>query len=427
MNNILVIGAGSVGALIGTSLIKAGLKVTFAGKPNSSYTQRLQNQGLQLYYANGERLWISPLHPRVTFTDTATYIGEKFDIIIVALKSNDLIRVTSYIEAHSTPDTILIHAQNGIPYWWFDNDTYLTSLHENLFNRLSSRRYLDSVDQNGFLYRAFSDRSIVGCVVKAPCQRTEDGKVQVKKPPKLILGLTKKDSRNLKLQAKIKLLCDLFSQYGVAASYTDKIRTAVCNKLAVNVTTNVLSALTGRVIADLTSNHYTNSLIKTVITEINHVFGTYGIKPEDLPTEDGIYTYIKAPGSQSHLPSLAQDFSQRKPGEISLITAPVEMAQIAQINVPTLFSLCELLKLGQDYNLNVSGNKSNILTLEHPSGCSMLTLTDDVCQSSVVDKLQISNLLVHLLQVNASAMRRVQMSIPDKSLNQKADLLPIAS
>ncbi|WP_019507429.1 ketopantoate reductase family protein [Pleurocapsa sp. PCC 7319] len=427
MNNILVIGAGSVGALMGASLIKAGLKVTFAGKPNSTYTQRLQNQGLQLYYANGERLWISPLHPNVNFTDTATYLSEKFDIIIVALKSNDLIRVTSYIQSHSTPDTILIHAQNGIPYWWFDNDIYLSSLNDNLVNQLSCRRYLDSVDQNGALYRALSDRILVGCVVKAPCQRNKDGKVQVKKPPKLILGLTKKDSRNLKLQVTIQRLCDLFSQYGVAASYTNKIRTAVCNKLAVNVTTNVLSALTGRVIADLTSNHYTNSLIKTVIAEINHVFGTYGIKAEDLPTEQGIYAYITAPGSQSHLPSLAQDFSQRKPGEISLITAPVEMAQIAQINVPTLLSLSELLKLGQDYNLNISDDKSNILTLEHPSGCSMLTLTDDVCQSSVVDKLQFSNLLVHLLRVNASAMTIDQVFTQDKTFNKQADLMPIAS
>lgn len=425
MNNILVIGAGSVGALIGASLIKAGLQVTFAGKPNSTYTQRLQNQGLRLYYANGERLWISPLHPSVTFTDTSTHLSEKFDIIIVALKSNDLIEVTPFIQANSTPETILIHAQNGIPYWWFDNDDYLNSLNQQLSQRLYSRRYLDSIDQDGTLYQALGDRTLVGCVIKAPCQRNEDGKVQVKKTPKLILGLTNKNSQNLKLEATVQRLCNLFSLHGIAASYTSKIRTAVCKKLAVNVTTNVLSALTGRIIADLTSNYYTNSLIKTVIAEINHVFGIYGIKPKDLPTEQEIYDYIKAPGSQNHLPSLAQDFSRRKPGEISLITAPVEMAQIAQINVPTLFSLSELLKLGQEYNLYISTDKSNILTLDHPSGCNMLTLTEDVCQSSVVDKLQISTLLVHLLRVNASAMRRVQVSNPNNTLNKKFDLLTI--
>ncbi len=165
------------------------------------------------------------------------------------------------------------------------------------------------------------DRTIVGCVVKAPCQQTKEGKIQVKKPPRLILGLTKSDSHNLKQQAVVQRLCDLFSQHGIAATYTDKIRAAVCDKLAINIATNVLSALTGRVIADLTANYYTNSLIKTIIAEFNHVFCCYGIKPEDLPTEQAICSYIKAPSSQSHLPSLAQDFSQHKPGEISSITA----------------------------------------------------------------------------------------------------------
>ena len=399
MNNILVIGAGSIGTLMGASLIKAGLKITWAGKPGSTYTQKLKAQGLQLYSANGERLWISPLHPRVRFVDTATYLSEKFDIIIVALKSIDLINVVSYIQAHSTPNTILIHAQNGIPYWWFNNDIYLASLNKKLCNKLNSRRYLNSVDQNGILYQTFSDRTLVGCVVKAPCQRTEDGKVQVRKIPQLIMGLTKSE-RNSEPQAIVQHLCDLFSQHGITASYTTKIRAAVCKKLAVNVTTNVLSALTGRVIADLTANYHTNSLIKTVIAEVNYIFSFYGIKSEDLPTEQAIYAYIKAPGSQSHLPSLAQDFSQHKPGEINLITAPVEMAKIAELNVPTLDSLSELLQLGQTYSLKSSKGKSHILTLDSPSGYCMLT--NNVCQSSVVDQLQMSNLLTHLVQVNVS-------------------------
>ena len=397
MNNILVVGAGSVGALMGASLFKAGLNITFAGKPNSDYTKQLKDKGLQLSYVNEKRVWISPLHSRVKFVDTATDLGKKFDIIIVAVKSNNLIKVATYIKAHSNSDTILIHAQNGIPYWWFNNDNYLSTLNKNLFDKLSSHRYLNTVDSNGILQKKLSDRNIVGCVVKAPCQRTEDGQVQIKKPPRLILGLTKSDSHNLK--QKVQHLCDLFSQHGIAATYTDKIRAAVCNKLALNIITNVLSALTGKVIADLTANHHTNSLIKTVIAEVNHIFCCYGIKPEDLPTEQAIYAYIKTPGSQSHLPSLAQDFSQHKPGEVNLITAPVEMAEIAQLKVPTLSSLSELLKICQTYSLKNHNGKSHILTIDHSTDCYMLT--DDVCQSNLVDKWQISNLLA---QVNVSAL-----------------------
>lgn len=402
-NNVLIVGAGSVGALIGASLSKTGFKITFAGNPASNYTKKLKKRGLQLFYADGNKLQILP-SSRVRFVDTATDLNEKFNIIIVAVKSNNLIKVASYIKAHSTPNTILIHAQNGIPYWWFDSDRYLASLNKSLGDRLSSRRYLNTVDRNGILQKNLGDRIIVGCVVKAPCQKSAAGQIQIRKPPRLVLGLTENSDRGLKHRATLQSLCNSLSQNGLTATYTDKIRAAVCNKLAVNVTTNVLSALTGRVIADLTANSHTNSLIQTVIAETNYIFSFYGINSEDLPTEQAVYSYIKAPGSQSHLPSLAQDLSQHKPGEISLITALVEMAQIASLEVPTLSSLSELLKLCQTYSLKNHNGRSHILTLDHPSG--YCTLTNDVCQSNAVDKWQMSNLLAYLVQVNVCALNR---------------------
>mgnify|MGYP003525419563 FL=1 len=399
MKNLLIIGIGSVGALMGAALVKAGLKITFAGKPNSSYTQTLKRQGLHLYYANGESLWISALHPQVRFVDTATDLKQKFDIIIIALKSNYLTEVISYIHAHSTPETILIHAQNGIPYWWFNCDRYVTSLSKNIFNDLNSSRHLNTVDPNGTLYQNLNQFRSIGCVVKAPCQRTPEGKIIVRKIPQLILGSTKKNG-NYQQQEIIKHLCNVFSQSGIKASYTDDIRIAVCNKLAINLTTNVFSALTGKVIAELTANSSINSLIKTVIAEMRHIFSCYGIPLADLPTEAKIYAYIKAPGSQSHLPSLAQDFAQHKLGEVSLITAPVEMAEIANLETPTLKSLSGLLQLAQTYSLNSKG-KSHILTLDNDSGhCS---LTEEVCESMIVKKHQMPNLLNQLLQVTPLA------------------------
>ena len=402
MDSILIIGAGSVGALMGAALVKAGLDITFAGKPHSDYTQTLKTRGLQLRYASGESLWLSSMHPKVRFVDTETKLGREFDVIIVALKSNQLTQAIPYIQAHANPQTILIHAQNGIPYWWFNCDRYLNSLDDNILYGLSPHSYLNTVDPRGVLYHNLGQFTPVGCVVKAPCQKNSQGEIQVKKAPKLILGMTKYEDNNSPQQAKVEYLCSLFSQHGVDATYTSKIRSEVCNKLAINLTTNVLSALTGKVIAELTNNPSTNSLIKTVIAEINYVFNCYGIKSKDLPTEAKIYSYIKTPGSQSHLPSLAQDFSQRKAGEVSLITAPVEMARIAQVEVPTLASLSELLQLAQTYTLKSRRNQSHILTLDHYSGYCMLT--EEVCESSVMEKYQIPNLLTHLLQVNVSAL-----------------------
>lgn len=407
MNNILVVGAGSVGTLIGVTLVQAGFKVTFAGRAESKYTKLIEKQGLKIIYPTGKSYKISPDFSNVCFTDTQKYLPEKFALIVVALKSNDLLKTSSYIKAHSTPETIIVHAQNGIPYWWFNDETYLQSLDTKLSKRVNNRPYLDSVDCQGIISQSIGDRQLVGCVVKAPCHKTKDGYIKVKKPPKLIIGLTKVKTP-IATQKIVKKLCHTFSSHGLLTTYTDNIRAAVCKKLAINATTNTLSALTGKVIGDLTKNYLTNNLIKTIIEEINYIFQIYGIPSKELATEFQVYSYIQAPGSQKHLPSLAQDFLQYRQGEVSLITAPVEMAEIAEIEVPTLSSLAKLLQLGQTYTINKSKGKSHILTFDNSKG--YYVLTNDVCQNYIFKDLPTSEILAHLVQINIAAFNSLSHS-----------------
>lgn len=407
MNKVLVIGAGSVGTLIGMSLVQAGFKVTFAGKPESNHTKLIAKQGLKIIYPTNKIYRITPNFSNVSFTNTQKYLPEKFPLIIVALKSNDLEKTISYIKHHSTPESIIVHAQNSIPYWWFNDETYLQSLDVKLSQKINNRPYLNSVDREGVILKNIGDRQIVGCVVQAPCHKTKDGFIKVKKPPKLIMGLTKSNAP-IATREIVKKLCQTFSSHNLPAIYTDNIRAAVYNKLAINATTNVLSALTGKVIGDLTANYLTNNLIKKIIEEINYVFQCYGIQQKDLATEFKVYSYILAPGSQKHLPSLAQDFLQHRQGEVSLITAPVEMAEIAEIEVPTLSSLAKLLQLGQTYTLNTSNDKSHILTFDRFKG--YYVLTNDVCQNQNFKDLQTSEILADLIQINISAFHSLSYS-----------------
>ena len=407
MNNVLVVGAGSVGTLIGVTLLQAGFKVTFAGRAESNYTKLIKKQGLKIIYPTGKIYKIPADFRNVCFTDTQKYLPEKFSLIVVALKSNDLLKTISYIRDHSSPKTIIVQAQNGIPYWWFDDETYLQSLDTKLSKRVNNHRYLNSVDCKGIILETIGDRQIGGCVVKAPCHKTKDGCIKVNKPPKLIIGLTKGNTP-IATREIVKKLCHSFSSHGLLTTYTDNIRAAVCKKLAINATTNVLSALTGKVIGDLITNSPTNNLIKTVIEEINYIFQTYGIQPKDLATEFQVYSYIQAPGSQRHLPSLAQDFLQHRQGEVSLITAPVEMAEMAEIEAPTLSSLAKLLQVGQAYTINRSNGTSHILTFDNSKG--YYVLINDVWQNYIFKDLQTSEILAHLEQINISALNSLSYS-----------------
>lgn len=402
MRKILIIGAGSIGTLIGASLVKAGLEVTFVGRSQSNYTKQIKQFGITLSYPSGEKYWISPDNPKVRFVDTAEKLTEIFDVIIVAVKSNHLASVAPYIRHHSDQHTLIFHAQNGIPYWWFVGNSYFASLNPNLVNQISSRRYLNSIDPNGRIIDLLGDRCLVGCVVKAPCSKTKLGHIEVKKPPKMSVGLVSPKQFYFQKSA-VEKLCEIFSNYGLETIYNEKIRTEVCNKLAINLATNVLAALTGCVTAELTANPYVNSLIITMMAEIKQVFLTYGIERANLPSKAKVYAYITEPGSQQHLPSLAQDFALRQPGEVNLITAPLEMAEIAGIRTPIIASLAKLLQFGQTYALDSTNDEFNILTFERTSGYCLLT--DSVYQSQILDKNKISELVSHLIQINVAALQ----------------------
>ena len=404
MKKIMIVGAGSIGALVGASLVKAGLEVTFVGRNRSKYTQQIKQSGLSVSYASGETYYIGPDNPQVRFVDTAEPLSEIFEIIFVAVKSNHLGSVASYIRDHSHQNTLIFHVQNGIPYWWFASSNYRNSLNPNLKTRIgSNHHYLNSIDPEGKILSLLGDRYLVGCVVKAPCAKTKLGQIEVKKPPKMLVGLV--DSKRSCFQkSTVEQLCKLFSERGLETTYTKRIRAEVCNKLAINLTTNVLSALTGCAIASLTTNPYIHTLMGAIIAETKQVFLTYSIEKASLPSQAKVHAYITEPGSQRHLPSLAQDFALRQPGEVNLITAPVEMAAIAGIKTPTLVSLAELLKFGQTYALRSTNNQFNILTFDRASGYCLLT--DEVCQSTILDKSKISTLLTHLIQINLSGFEQ---------------------
>ena len=91
-----------------------------------------------------------------------------------------------------------------------------------------------------------------------------------------------------------------------------------------------------------------------------------------------------------------------------MITAPVEMAEIAEIEVPTLSSLAKLLQLGQIYTINKSHGKSHILTLDRSKG--YYVLTNDVCQNYIFEDLQSSEILAHLVQINIAALNSLSCS-----------------
>lgn len=222
MRKILIIGAGSIGTLIGASLVQAGLEVTFVGRSQSNYTKQIKQSGITLFYPSGEKYWITPDNPKVRFVDTTEKLEEIFDVIFVAVKSDHLASAAPYIRHHSDQHTLIFHAQNGIPYWWFADNSYLASLNQNLVDQISSSsRYLDNIDSDDKILDLLSDRYLIGCVVKAPCCQIKLGEIEVKKPPKMLVGLVSLEQDHF-FKPAVEQLCDILSAYGLETTYVEK-------------------------------------------------------------------------------------------------------------------------------------------------------------------------------------------------------------
>jgi 2-dehydropantoate 2-reductase len=116
MKKSAVVGTGSIGSLVGGYLIRGGEDVTMISAFQRDKAQLLREQGLRVT-GNGDDFHVAV---------NAAYLGdlpqeEQFDVIFLALKSNDLAEVVPKLLPHLKEDGCLVSLQNGI------NEDYLIS------------------------------------------------------------------------------------------------------------------------------------------------------------------------------------------------------------------------------------------------------------------------------------------------------------
>ena len=105
MNNIMMVGAGSVGGYFGAHLAKQHPNVSFLLRPKT--LTAIQQQGLRIRSASGT----VTVHPRAA-SDVKQLPAP--DLIILGVKAYDLDEVMAQIEPVLTERTVILTLQNGI-------------------------------------------------------------------------------------------------------------------------------------------------------------------------------------------------------------------------------------------------------------------------------------------------------------------------
>ena len=144
-----IFGAGAIGGTIAAQLARAGATVSVIARGET--LAAMHKNGLRLL-TKGETLQTAVR----ASADPAEL--EPQDYVIIAVKAPSLPEVASRIGPLLGPETAVVTAMNGIPWWFCVNA-----------KRVLAGKRLTAVDPDGIIARAIPTRSVIGCVGYMSC------------------------------------------------------------------------------------------------------------------------------------------------------------------------------------------------------------------------------------------------------------------
>jgi len=155
---VCVVGAGAIGGLLAARLHSAGEDVTVVAR--GAHLAAIRTNGLKLIAADGE------ITAEVKTTDKVGEVGKQ-DLVILAVKAHQLSDVVDGLTSTYARDTMVVTAQNGIPWWYF-----LKGVTEH------PGRRLESVDPGGRIAARIPTERVIGSVVYAAADIAAPGTIR---------------------------------------------------------------------------------------------------------------------------------------------------------------------------------------------------------------------------------------------------------
>jgi 2-dehydropantoate 2-reductase len=314
---ICIFGAGAVGGMIGGELARAGHDVTLIAR--GAHLAAIQANGLTVIM-NGERRHTTPFA-----TDDPAAAGIQ-DGVIFVVKAHQLAAASRQAQPLLGPDTIIVAAQNGIPWW------YRHGLDGPLANTA-----LNAVDPGAAVWRALGPDRLVGAVIDGSCALEAPGVVDHHQTSRSLtigepLGGISRRCRDL---------AALFADTDIDVPIVGDIRLALWSKLLNNIGVSTLCVLTRSPLGKLNGDPRCFALAIQIMEETARVAARLGI---DL--SDAVAARIKGgPVSTTHKPSTLQDFEAGRPMEIdALVGAVIEIARLVDEPTPVIDNLYALLR-----------------------------------------------------------------------------------
>jgi len=308
---LAIVGAGAIGGLIGAGLFEAGHDVSLVAR--GDHLSAIREHGLGLIENGVTRRLTIPA------TDDAGALGPQ-DGVILAVKATGVSDVCEAMQPLLGPETFVVTAQNGVPWWYFYKSGGPWEGHR-----------LASVDPQGQLWNRIGPERAIGSVLYPAVAIVAPGLIDVythKSGNRMPIG-EPDGSRSPRILA----LHEALNSAGFKAPVRPHIRTEIWVKLWGNLTFNPLSALTGSTLDDLLADPDCRAVAEAMMREGEAVANALGVTMP-IPMAKRV---AGAEGIGAFKTSMLQDLESGRPMELdALIGAVVELGQLTGTETPLI-------------------------------------------------------------------------------------------
>jgi 2-dehydropantoate 2-reductase len=295
---ICVFGAGAVGGHVAARLAATGHDVSVVAR--GAHLEAMRARGVKLIH--GDEIISAKVR-----TDA---VGVQ-DAVFVTLKANMLEAFADAAAPLLGPDTAVVFAQNGIP-WWYAED-------------------VESLDPGRKLRNRIARRNVLGGVVYSANEVVEPGVIRNFVPNNNMLVIGDADNRD---PVRVQELRRALEKSGMSSPRPEDIRQAVWAKLVQNLGNSSLCLLTEGSTSAVAGDAELKKLSDRMKAEATAIAAAHGIDIARAPLRP---SGGHASGAVGHKPSMLQDYERGRPMEVeSQLMVPLAFGRAAGVPTPTL-------------------------------------------------------------------------------------------
>lgn len=311
---ICIYGAGAIGGYMAVCLKRGGADVSLVAR--GAHLEAIRAKGLTLLIEGEERT------ERMPAAADAAELGPQ-DVVIVGLKAHQAWEAAEQMRPLLGPDTAVVTAQNGIPWWYFYG-----------FEGQYANLQLQSVDPDGRQWNVIGPERAIGCTVYPATEIAAPGVVKHIYGDRFGLGEPTGATTD-----RITAIAAAFEAGGLKPRIYPKIRDDIWLKLWGNLCFNPISALTGATLDVVATDPGTRSVARNMMREAEKIARRIGVhfRVDVERRIDGAASVGK------HRTSMLQDRDKHRPIELDALLAVVqEMGRLVDVETPTIDTVLAL-------------------------------------------------------------------------------------